>query len=236
MSVCRILEEISVTLNLSSMGILGQFLAPLCRALNHQSALQELDLSGNFFDSDCVIKLCSALPTLINLSVLNLRCTGLVSSHLAEFAKMLTSSTTPVLQKLSSLDLSDNFLRDRSLPHLSRITAHLKLNMLNLSNVRFTEDLFRNLHDENCLLNLSDIQYLDISDNGITVEDIKKFVWWTTTSKLIGLNVSRNIGVKEGLLEALVDIFQEDRCGLELKYLNLSRCSVQENELYNFLR
>lgn len=230
------MEEISVTLSLSSKGILGQFLAPLCRALNHQAALLELDLSGNFLDSDCVTKLCSALPTLVNLNMLNLRCTGLVSSHLAEFVKMLTSSTEPVLQKLSSLDLSDNFLKNRSLPHLSRITAHLKLNTINLSNVRFTGALFVDSHDENSRLNLSDVQYLDISDNELTVEDIKKFIWSTTTSKLISLNVSRNAKADGGLLEALENIFQEDMCGVQLKTLNLSRCAVQENELYNFLR
>ncbi|XP_018566528.1 tonsoku-like protein [Anoplophora glabripennis] len=234
--LCHILEEVSVNLNLSNKGILGESLVPLCRALSHQTALLELDLSGNFLDTDCMTKLCSTLPTLVNLTALNLRCTGLVSAHLAELVKVFTSVTEPVLPKLSSLDLSDNFLRDRSLQHLARMTAHLKLTTLNLSNVRFTEDLFRDFDEESCRLNLSDVRYLDISDNGVTVEDVRKFLWWTTKSKLLGLNVSRNSRADESLLGALVDSFQDDICGVELKSLNLSRSDVQETELYSFLR
>ncbi|KAJ8950160.1 hypothetical protein NQ314_008013 [Rhamnusium bicolor] len=234
--ICTLLEELSINLSLANNGFFGKSLAPVCKALNYQTSLLELDLSGNFVDTDCIIKLCSSLPTLTNLCVLNLRSTGLVSSHLAELVKVFTSISTPVLQKLSSLDLSDNFLRDKSLLHLSQITRHLKLTNINLSNVRFTGNIFKEMGNDNIQLNLSEIHSLDLSDNELGTDDINKFISWTSPGKLCFLNVSRNDSGNQGILGTLIDVIRDNESDLELKSLDLSRCNVQESELYEFLR
>ncbi|KAJ8925110.1 hypothetical protein NQ315_001291 [Exocentrus adspersus] len=235
-SLCHLLEEMSVTLNLANRGLLGKTLAPLFKSLTRQSKLLELDLSGNFLDTRCFLMLCSSLPTLENLATLSLRCTGLQCSHLAEFARMLTTNSEPVLGNLSVLNLSDNSLRDHSLPHLSRITAHLKLADLNLSNVKFTNKVFDDFNEERCRLNLSRVQCLDLSDNELRAEDIARFLRWTTPSQLVDVNVSRNADVGEGVLRSLLDVLMEDVCGAALRSLNLSRCQVQDMELYDLLR
>lgn len=225
----------SIELNLRNKWFKGTSLAPLCKALNHQNSLFELNLSGNYLDMSCIKKLCISLPTLVNLSSLNLSGTGLNSTHLAEIATVSTSTSSPVLQNLQNLDVSDNFLKDRSLKHLSLITKHLKLTSLNLSNVQFTNNLFYESTNENCELNLSDVQIFDISDNSLESDDLTKILSWLDFSKLKKLNLSKNVRKEGGILHSVTN-FLDESVGMHLESLNLSRCMVQESELYEFLR
>lgn len=235
MDLCSLIEVMSIELNLTNKCFKSSALLPLCKALNHQTSLFELNLSGNYLDTNCIKKLCVSLPTLLNLTVLNLSCTNLTAEHLAEIFTVFTSTSSPVLQNLHSLDLSDNFLGDRSLRHLSLITKHLKLTNLNLSNVKFTGNLFFELNNENSELNLRNIQIFDISDNKLERDDITKILSWMDFTRLRKLNLSKNIRKDGGILESITNFLEESN-GRQLECLNLSRCMVQETELYEFLR
>lgn len=224
----------SIELNLTNKCFKSTALLPLCKALNHQTSLFELNLSGNYLDTNCIKKLCISLPTLVNLATLNLSCTGLSAGHLAEIVTVFTSNSSPMLQNLHTLDLSDNFLGDRSFRHLSLITKHLKLTSLNLSNVKFTSNLFFEAHNENMELNLRNIQMFDISDNKLEKDDITKMLNWIDFTRLRKLNLSRNIRKEGGILENITNFLENN--GRQLECLNLSRCMVQETELYEFLR
>lgn len=226
---------ISIELNLSNKWFRSLPLAPLCKALNHQTSLFELNLSRNYLDMNCIKKLCLSLPTLTNLATLNLSCTGLNAGHLAELVTVFTSTSTPILPHLQILDLSDNFLRDRSLKHVSLITAHLKLTSLNLSDVRFTSNLFSVSNNENSELNLRDVQMFDISDNSLESIDIMRILRWIDFTKIRSLNVSNNVRKEDCVLHGITEMLEESG-GKQLENLNLSRCMVQETELYEFLR
>lgn len=224
----------SIELNLNNKCFKSTALLPLCKALNHQTSLFELNLSGNYLDTNCIKKLCISLPTLVNLATLNLSCTGLSAGHLAVIVTVFTSTSSPLLQNLHSLDLSDNFLGDRSLRHLSLITKHLKLTSLNLSNVKFTSNLFFEANNENMELNLRNIQIFDISDNKLERDDITKMLSWIDFTRLRKLNLSKIIRKEGGILENITNFLENG--GRQLESLNLSRCMVQETELYEFLR
>lgn len=224
----------SISLNLKHKGYLSKTLAPLCKALNHQNSLLDLDLSGNFLDTDCIQKLCGSLVSLVNLTSLNLRCTGLLSSHLADIVKVFKANNNPILEKLVHLDLSDNPLRDKCLQHLAQITQHLKLTSLKLSNVKLTRNVEES-GQENTRLNLREIETLDISNNELDVEGVNIFLSWTNIAKLKILDLSGNCVSKQGVVGHLADALEE--CGdNQLENLNASRSNVQENELYNILR
>lgn len=183
----------------------------------------------------CIKVITLSFPTLCNLATLNLRSTGLNAGHLAEIATIFTTSTTPVLPNLQYLDLSDNFLKDKSLIHLSFITKHLKLTSLNLSDVKFTSNIFIGANNINSELNLKNIQILDLSDNSFEYSDITKIMGWLDFKKIRRLNLSRTVCKEEGILQCIINSLEEG-FGRQLESLNLSRCIVQESELYEFLR
>lgn len=225
----------SISLNLNNCGFLGKSLSPLCKALNHQTPLFELDLSGNLIDTNCVKKLCVALPSLINLNSLNLRCTGLTCSHIVDLVNMFTSSPFPILQNLTSLNLSDNYLENKSLYHLSQITKHITLTNLFLSNVKFTRNIFREPCNENISLQLENLHHFDISDNQLDASSINRFLQWTNSCKIKELHIDRNSLDCEGVMGDLVEWLKKNEGGGPLEHFSLSRCAVQEKELYELL-
>ncbi|CAG9836894.1 unnamed protein product [Diabrotica balteata] len=231
----RILEEFSVNLNLQNLGFMSNTLSPLCKALNHQTTLLDLNLSGNFLDIHCMVVLCSSLPSLVNLTSLNLKCTGLSSSHLTEMVNMFSFASNRILEKLKRLDLSHNYLRNKSGEHLVEILRHLKLEHLNLANVGFSSGIFQDLHSRNLKLNLQDVKYLNISDNQLSSRDVENIISWTVENNLIDLNLSRNT-LKNTTLGHYSEDYDRDNKFNSLHSLNLSRCQLTDNDLYHILR
>lgn len=222
-SLATHLEEVSVKLSVQNKGFTNNVLAPLCKALNHQTTLLELNLSGNFVDVDCMIILCGSLPSLVNLSSLNLRCTGLTSAHLAEMVKMFSITSSPILEKLKHLYIGDNYLRNNAFAHLAEITNSLRLETLDMPNLAFTKTVFK--EHLNLKLELKDILWLNVSGNQFSKADVERMISWTTVGKLIDLNVSKNSLANFGLAS-----FRSLEC------LNLSRCNLQDNDLFGILR
>lgn len=183
---------------------------------------------------NCIKNLCICLPTLANLATLDLRGTGLGARHVAELTTIFTPTTNAVMQNLQCLNLSDNILGDRSLKQLSIITKHLKLTNLNLSNVKFTSNLLESNNDDS-KLNLENIQVFDISDNSLESVDIMKILRWMDFGKLRKLNLSKNVRKAGGILRCINELLEGTE-GHKLENLNISRCMVQETELYEFLR
>ncbi|XP_050506966.1 tonsoku-like protein [Diabrotica virgifera virgifera] len=231
----RILEEFSVNLNLQNLGLMSNTLSPLCKALNHQTTLLDLNLSGNFLDIHCMVVLCSSLPSLVNLTSLNLKCTGLSSSHLTELVNMFSIASTRILEKLKRLDLSNNYLRNRSCEQLVEILRHLKLEHLNIANVTFSSGIFQDLHNRNMRLNLQNVKYLNISNNQLSSRDLENIISWTVANNLVDLNLSRNT-LKNTTLGHYNEDFDKDDKFNSLHSLNLSRCKLTDNDLYHILR
>ncbi|XP_057663004.1 tonsoku-like protein isoform X1 [Diorhabda carinulata] len=233
-SLAKLLEEVSVKLNIQNRGF-STTLSPLCKALNHQTTLLDLNLSGNFLDVSCMAILCASLPSLVNLTSLNLRCTGLTSNHLNEIVKMFSMASGRILEKLKHLDLSNNYLRNKSFYHLSEITKHLKLEQLNIGNVEFTSGLFKEIENANSNLNLRDIRNLNMCYNKLSSSDIEKFLSWTTFGNIVELNLSGNC-LNNIKVERWNDTFNENNLFISLECLNLSRSKLQDNDLYELLR
>uniref|UniRef100_A0A6P7GLY6 Tonsoku-like protein n=1 Tax=Diabrotica virgifera virgifera TaxID=50390 RepID=A0A6P7GLY6_DIAVI len=231
----RILEEFSVNLNLQNLGIMSHTLSPLCKALNHQTTLLDLNLSGNFLDVYCMVILCSSLPSLVNLTSLNLKCTGLSGSHLTEMVNMFSVASTRILQRLKRLDLSNNYLRNRSCELLVEILRHLKLEHLNIANVTFNSGIFQDLHNRNLRLNLQDVKYLNISNNQLSSRDVENIISWTVANNLVDLNLSRNT-LKNTTLGNFSEDFDRDGKFNSLHSLNLSRCGLTDTDMYHILR
>lgn len=239
-TLVKLTKQVSTCLDLSNLGLRAKALAPLCKALNRQTNLLELDLSGNFLTTDCIQLFCGSLGSLQNLERLNLSCTGLLPEHIHSLADALISIepkdlTTIKSSKLSWLDLSDNFLDDPSLIlALSRITRQLKLKGLNLSSNQLIFSK-RNVDLEEIELNLDLIQDLDLSGNQLTNDDVIKFVClWSKRSRIKKLNCSRNL-ITRGFLRGLLD---GDGIEVlrEIEILNLSRCQIEDSELFDLLR
>lgn len=154
---------------------------------------------------------------------------------MAELVAVFRSAAAPILPNLQNVDLSDNFLRDRSLKHISHLTKHLNLVSLNLSNVNFTDNLFFECSNEDVQLDLKNLRSFDISNNSLETVDIVRFLRWMDFHKVVKLNVSSNVRKEGGLLQGISGLLEE-RAGRQLESLDLSRCMIQETELYEFLR
>ncbi|CAH2006651.1 unnamed protein product [Acanthoscelides obtectus] len=224
--LCTKLEEVFTSLSLQDNGMFGESLTPLCKAINHQSSLLELNLSGNSLDIETFQTLCLTLPTLTNLMTLNLRNTGLTLSHLHHMA-FLETSCQSVLKNLTNLDLSDNPLGNQSLHCLSRLTERFTLTHISLSNVKLVSPL--RLGGETAL-HLSEVVELDISNNCLNESDLAAIFQRLTGTKVTSLNLSNNdskdvVGALTRLLE-----MPSLRVGI------FSRCNVNDRQLDELLR
>lgn len=219
----KLAQELSDVLNVSHKGLRGGVIAPFCRAINHQSNLLEINLSGNFLSLECVKMLCSSLGSLTNLQSLNLSCTGLQTSHLSLISNAVTSKS------LTKVDLSDNRLKNECLPHLSSLTQKLQLKSLNISAIGLRSDV------DDVQLHLNHLQSLDVSDNDITKEDLKKLLKTLNTSTIKTLNISRLRPTNCQVLHTLSEEIFKLEPIQNLRTINLSRCNIHDAELFNIL-
>lgn len=231
--VCKILEELSIALNLTNRWSNCRTLEPLCKALNKQSNLLELDLSGNCLSIDCVKYLASSLPSVSNLHKLNLSCTVLRPTHLQVLSNSLQGSD--VIFKVETLDLSCNFLEDQNLTDLSIITKKFKLRELNLSNNLFSKDMFQHSFNQHETLSIEYVENIDLSGNKFSNDAIIKILSWLKRDNIKHINVSKNL-VLGGFLQDLLSIWSTtDNAVLNLKTLGLSHCHIHDGEVFDLL-
>lgn len=211
---------------------------PFCKALNRQTNLHHLDLSGNFMSNECMELLCLSFASLENLTTLNLSMNLITSDSLHHLANIFSNHPDKsVMENLNYLDLSFNPLGNESLRHLSIITRHLNLRVLKLVDVDFTSEIFEDFSNRNVELYMDYLEELDISENRMDKDDILKFILWTRPANLHTLNVSNNSVTENGLLVEIVRIFEANSTQFwKLKYLNFSRCKITDVEVYELLR
>lgn len=231
-----ILRQTSTVLDLSDLVLRGN-LTPLCKAINRQENLVELNLSGNLAKDECFQLLCTTLPSLTNLATLNLSLNNLTADSLKYFSNCFTNSSRPILEKLISLNLSYNPICDDGYRHLAVITRYLRLKCLNLASVDFTERLFEGFHNKNVELNLETAEVFELCHNRLDKSGILKFATWLNPRVLEELDVSGNRVTEQFLLRELLQIFRrKDVDTLVLKKLGLAACLVGDSESFDLLQ
>lgn len=228
------LIEVTSNLHLSDSFVSSDFLMPVCKALNRQTNLQHLNLSGNFFGNDCLRLLCTSFVSLENLISLNLSLNSLNVESMKYLAGIFENSHKKILENLVSLDLSYNAISDESLKYLSVITNNLNLKSLSLVDVDFTAKIFKNFNNKNVTLNFSELEELNLSNNTLSEEEIKKFISWLNLEKIVSLDVSRN-DIQTGLVYELSMMFLDKKTKFCLKNINLTECKVIDGEINSLL-
>ncbi|KAL3284735.1 hypothetical protein HHI36_018880 [Cryptolaemus montrouzieri] len=234
-AICQKLDTMTISLSMKNNGFQSKSMAPLCKALLRENKLMELDLSNNFLSLDCIKLLASSLPTLENLTKLNLSCTNLHAEEMRILANMFSSSPINILTRLYSLDLSENFLRDESLQDIATITRYVNLKEVNLSMLNFTENVFAQSYNRNSIFNFNNLEELNLSGNNFENAALEKFLSFLDSSTLVNLDVSNN-NTSQGFLTSLISCLGRDGARLNFDHLNLSRCSIDDSEVFNLLR
>ncbi|KAL1517241.1 hypothetical protein ABEB36_001030 [Hypothenemus hampei] len=217
-----LIQSLSISLDLRNRGFLSEELSPLFKSLHNQKSLTEINLQGNFVNTQTMSLLCSSLATLPNLETLNLCCTSI------QDIGQLASSISAV-PKLKTLNLSDNILLKHScLKDLNVITNSVSLRTLNLSNIGLGD--LSNCPEALCLKTLDS---LDVSLNELNDNDLRKFFTWTDGNVLKTLNVSRNRGQRP--LKQLLNAFNNESI-IVLQEINLCASKVNDTDLFDLLR
>lgn len=232
-----ILRQTSTVLDLADLALRGNALTPLCKAINRQENLVELNLSGNLAKDECFQLLCTTLPSLTNLATLNLSLNNLTAGSLKNLSDTFTNSNRPILEKLINLNLSYNPICDESFRHLALITTYLRLRSLNLASVDFTERIFEDFHNKNVELHLETVEAFDLCHNRLNKSGILKFVSWLNPRALEEFDVSGNRVREQFLLREMLEIFRQKGADtLILKKLGLADCLVGDSESFDLLQ
>lgn len=231
------LRQTTTVLDLSDLVLRGSVLMPLCKALNRQDNLIELNFSGNFMKDDCFQLLCSSLPTLTHLSTLNLNLNHLTANSMKYLSDTFSKCEKPILEHLISLNLSYNPIYDDGFRHLALITKYLRLKELDLSNVHFTEQIFENNHTKNLELYLENVESLKINHNELNKNGILSVISWLNPNVLKEIDVSNNCVTEQGLAREIIESLK--RRGddvLFLKKIGLANCLVDDYEVFDLLQ
>lgn len=231
------MRQTTTVLDLSDLVLRGRVLMPLCKAINRQDNLIELNFSGNFMKDECFQLLCTSLPSLTNLITLNLSLNHLTSESLKCLSEIFTSSDRPILGNLVNLNLSYNPISDDGFHHLAVVTRYLRLKRLDLANVNFTAEILKNFHTKNVELHLANIESLNISHNELNRSGILKFVSWINPGIIEKLDVSNNAVTEMGLLREMTASFK--RRGDDVfvvKRIGLANCMIGDSEVFDFLQ
>ena len=154
--------ETNGIIDLSAQGLANPLaLKPLIKTLNYQSSVNTLILSNCQLhrSSDVFKMICTLMPTLDNLKELDLSNNGLAPTN---FTDLFTSLRK--LRRLSSLNLSLNFLTNSVASHVSQLFSSLSdLRELRVRSCFITGDFFDGLS------RMDNILYLDVSFNRLGV-------------------------------------------------------------------
>lgn len=221
-------------MDLSDLVLRGVVLSPLCKAINRQENLIELNLCGNVMKDECFQLLCTSLPSLANLSTLNLSLNNLTVESLRNLSNTFTNSNKPILEKLINLNLSYNPFCNESFHYLAIITRYLHLKSLKLVSIDFTEEIFENFHNKNVELHLNSVEIFDLSYNRLNKNGILKFCSWLNAGILEEFNVSHNCVSEQFLLREMLEIFRRKHDGmLFLKKFGLADCLIGDSDIFD---
>lgn len=205
---------------------------PLFRSLNRENNLQSIDLTGSNLLNDGVQHLCSCLPSLNQLKSLNLSLNNINSEGVRYLSNIFVNTQKPVLENLINLNLSNNLLDNDSLNYLSIILKNVKLRSLILSGCNFNDNIFdANIYTD---LNLENLEVFDVSYNELNKKSICKFISYLNFKHINTINLSNNLVSESGILKDIS--FNLQNSTSNLKSLDLSRCKVNDAEIWDFLR
>lgn len=176
-------SQSTLTLELSSLWLRHVQTEPLFKALLHQARLTLLDLSFNFIGNEGCQQLAKALPTLLQLKTLRLKCNGISNLGLEA---LLCGTDIENLENLEELQLSQNPLGNASLRTLQKFCASRAgraLTTLNLSQCELTE-----LQDFD--LAYTQLTSFDISFNQLSQQSVRRLTEKLNSCRLEHLNMS----------------------------------------------
>lgn len=235
--ISTILDSTTVNLDLSNKKYRDRCI-PIARALNRQTSLYELNFSGLLAGNKMVEVLCESLPSLVNLSVLNLstnhiNCDGL-------YTLSTTLQYTP-LRSLNALDLSYNPLGNTCLKHIADLTHSLNLEKLHLCAVDFTIGVFNSSYNQNVSLSLKNLTELNVSHNELGKSDLAKFLNFLYGDKVEMLEIGNNGVETSGLGLDIFKMLQRKSQDLEnhkvaLRKAGLSWCMLEDDDICNLIR
>lgn len=180
--------------------------------------------------------LCTVLPSLVNLTILNLSLNYLTSESIKSLSSTLTNSKKIILEKLVNLNLSYNPIGDEGFHYIAIVTRYLRLKILNLANVDFTETIFESFQNRNVELNLDTVEAFDLCHNRLNRNEILRFVSWLNPGILEELDVSGNRVTDQFLLKDMLEIFrQKQNDKLLLKRFGLAGSLVGDSEIFDLL-
>jgi len=217
------------TLSLS-VPLKTQNAAPIFHCLRSNIGLRELSLSRCKLSDTTMALLVTLLPTLSNLSSLDLSQNMLSIQSL----KLLSGLKLPLLSHLS---LSLNPLGDLSLPSLTAILSMGPIISLNLSHCMLTKSLFQTGRPEfSEAMKKSKLTALDVSQNNFDEVGVEILVK-TLPSSLRHLNLSAciNSPTPQSLGSTLSAYCMRGNPTCELTSINLSSLSISDNILNSIL-
>lgn len=214
------LQECSITLNLSYKSFNSKHFLPVFKVINRQTNLRELNLSGNILTNDCIETLSISLKSLKNLEILNLSGTNLSFERLNILASAVSNESC---HKLRDLDFSDNNLSDDCFKCLETIADRLKIKQLKLSNNNFRR------YDNDLILKY--LEELDISDNNFDSDSIQRILFNLDSSIINTLKMSRNSITGTVFTNALKTSSMP-----KLTCLQMSRCHMCDADIEEIIR
>jgi len=213
-----------------SVPLKTQNAAPIFHCLRSNIGLRELRLSRCKLSDTTMTLLVTLLPTLSNLSSLDLS-ENLLS---IQSLKLLSGLKLPLLSHLS---LSLNPLGDLALPSLTAILSMGPITSLNLSHCMFTKSLFQTGRPEFSEgMKNSKLTALDVSQNNFDEVGVEILVK-TLPSSLRHLNLSAciNSPTPQSLGSTLSAYCMRGNPTCELTSINLSTLSITDNILNSIL-
>ena len=229
--ICDKLALMTTTNTLSlSVPLKTQNAAPIFHCLRSNIGLRELNLSRCKLSDTTMALLVSLLPTLSNLSSLDLSQNLLSIQSL----KLLSDLKLPLLSQLS---LSLNPLGDLSLPSLTAILSMGPITSLNLSHCMFTKSLFQTGRPEFSEgMKNSKLTFLDVSQNSFDEVGVEILVK-TLPSSLRHLNLSACISSTspQSLGSTLSSYCMRGNPTCDLTSINLSSLCISDLILNSIL-
>jgi len=231
-NICDRLSLMATTNTLSiSVPMKKQHAAPIFHCLRSNIGLRELHLSRCKLADPSIALLVQLLPTLANLSSLDLS-QNLIS---LQSLKLLSCLKLP---SISNISLSGNPLGDLSLPSLTSLLSVGPIFSLNLSRCMFTKSLFQTGRPDFAeAMKKSQLKSFDISHNNfgeVGVEILLKSLPETLTS--LSLSACTNSATSPGLGTSLFSFCSLGNPTCRLTCLDLSAMCITDSTLDSILQ
>ncbi|XP_069112103.1 tonsoku-like protein [Argopecten irradians] len=207
-------------LELQNLALSPAQVIPVFRAIQCQSNLKDLNLTGNRVGDMGLEGLLNVLSSLPNLTCLCLAGNRITSVGVKQLGDTLLRADGAKLQNLSCLDLSHNPLGDSSCQSLANILSCLpSITSLNLSSCDLTAKFFQQQRVIlAAALQKCDLQCLDVSYNRFGALGIELLLMSINTTRLTKLTVAGNMSTASAsthLLLHLQNYLSQDGCSLE---------------------